>query len=236
MPSRGDDVFAPGPSAPRDAGKGGSDRCAAPTAEQQQYLHASSDTVNKLHSRATSSSNSKIISIGHRKANVLARTTLSYFRKEGSRAWPIEGNGDDAFPIDPALAATRAAVAANTNTFGFSTLEDDITNQQKSTSGTESRSVNPLSRRCLFEFRLCRRPFGTYRHTQATAVASVSAFSSLITTGNSFQDGFGDGSDSQRHGPLPRANKTQGHDGDWWGWVNVDTALETNTFVRTVLS
>ncbi|KAI7333145.1 hypothetical protein KC315_g4323 [Hortaea werneckii] len=195
---------------------------AAPTPEQQQYLqYIFLPAVHQSPEGQRAREDHAVIVLFARKEAALGQ---------------FEGNGDDAFPIDPAFAATRAAVAANTNTFGFSTPEDDITNQQKSTSGTESRSVNPLRRRCLFEFRLCRRPFSTYRHTQATATATASAFSSLITTGNSFHDGFGDGSDSQKHGPFARANKTQGHEGDWWTWVNVDTALETHTFIRTVLS
>ncbi|RMY90882.1 hypothetical protein D0864_06170 [Hortaea werneckii] len=74
-------------------------------------------------------------------------------------------NGDDAFPVDPAFAATRAAMAANTNTFGSPAPADDITDQHKSTSGTGSRSVNPFGRPCLFKFRLCRQHFSTHRRT-----------------------------------------------------------------------
>lgn len=33
-----------------------------------------------------------------------------------------------------------------------------------------------------------------------------------------------------------RANNTQGHVVNWWAWVNVDTALETNILIRTILS
>ncbi|KAI7286268.1 hypothetical protein KC345_g1223 [Hortaea werneckii] len=89
----------------------------------------------------------------------------AFLCKQGGRSWPIHGNGDDALPIDPALAARRAAMAASTNTFGSPAPRDDITNQQKSTSGTGSRSVNPFGRPCLFAFRLCRQHFSTHRRT-----------------------------------------------------------------------
>ncbi|RMY25886.1 hypothetical protein D0867_00422 [Hortaea werneckii] len=64
----------------------------------------------------------------------------------------IYGNGDDAFPIDPALMATRAVLTAeNTNSSGAPAPEDYTTNQQNTirgtnndTSGTGSRSVNPF--------------------------------------------------------------------------------------------
>ncbi|RMY41983.1 hypothetical protein D0866_00236 [Hortaea werneckii] len=62
------------------------------------------------------------------------------------------GNGDDAFPIDPALMATRAVLTAeNTNSSGSPAPEDNITNQPQNTrgsnnttSGTGSRSANPF--------------------------------------------------------------------------------------------
>ena len=48
----------------------------------------------------------------------------------------IYGNGDDAFPIDPALVATRAVLTAeNTNPSGFPEPEDNNTNQQNSIRG-----------------------------------------------------------------------------------------------------
>ncbi|KAI7365979.1 hypothetical protein KC354_g4496 [Hortaea werneckii] len=153
MPSRGDDVFAPGPSAPRDAGKGGSNRCGANSrtaAVLTVYLSASSDNQHQSPEGQRAREDHAVIVLFARKEAALGQ---------------FEGNGDDAFPIDPAFAATRAAVAANTNTFGCPAPEDDITNQQKSTSGTGSRSVDPFGRRCLFKSRHCRQPFSTCRRT-----------------------------------------------------------------------
>ncbi|KAI6795400.1 hypothetical protein KC363_g4341 [Hortaea werneckii] len=119
MPSRGDDVFAPGPSAPRDAGKGGSDRCGANSrtaACQQWYGQQAAQQSNQQQQQQNNQHQS---SKGQRAREDHAVIVL-FARKEAALG-QFEGNGDDAFPIDPALAATRAAVAANTNTFGFST-------------------------------------------------------------------------------------------------------------------
>ncbi|RMX86329.1 hypothetical protein D0869_03163 [Hortaea werneckii] len=62
----------------------------------------------------------------------------------------IYGNGDDAFPIDPALMATRAVLTTeNTNSSASPAPEDNTTNQQNEIRGgtnntSGSRSVNPF--------------------------------------------------------------------------------------------
>ncbi|KAI7098117.1 hypothetical protein KC365_g3962 [Hortaea werneckii] len=58
----------------------------------------------------------------------------------------IYGNGDDAFPIDPAIAMTGAAMAPTNNPSEAGDPEDTISNQQNGTSGTSSRSANPFGR------------------------------------------------------------------------------------------
>ncbi|KAI7398668.1 hypothetical protein KC336_g15243 [Hortaea werneckii] len=58
----------------------------------------------------------------------------------------IYGNGDDAFPIDPAIAMTRAGMATNANPSGSPGPEDNDINQQNGTGGTGSRSANPFGR------------------------------------------------------------------------------------------
>ncbi|RMY98094.1 hypothetical protein D0864_04517 [Hortaea werneckii] len=81
--------------------------------------------------------------------------------KQGGRSWPIHSNGDDALPIDPALAATTAALGVITVTNEQNGIRSPINNA----GGTGSRSANPFGRPCLFKFRLCRQHLSTHRRS-----------------------------------------------------------------------
>ncbi|KAI6824668.1 hypothetical protein KC332_g13911 [Hortaea werneckii] len=171
MPGRGDDVFAPGPSVPTKR-RPNYEAFEFKTAEPMALESIPADEMscntcgNDLDTAAILNgygAHAATAAVSNGYGADSAAAVPNSVCKQGGRSWPIHGNGDDAFPVDPALAATRAAMAANTNIFGSPAPEDDITKQQKSTSGTGSRSVNPFGRPCLFKFRLCRQHFSTHR-------------------------------------------------------------------------
>ncbi|GAB1725589.1 hypothetical protein NU195Hw_g6463t1 [Hortaea werneckii] len=138
MPGREDDVFAPGPSVPM--------KCCGNHICRHCYINWADSKGPSDASCIYSSSSS---------------TQQSSLCKQGGRSWPIHGNGDDALPIDPALAATTAALGAITMT----DEQNGIRSPKNNAGGTGSRSTNPFGRPCLFKFPLCRQHFSTHRRT-----------------------------------------------------------------------